>query len=388
MQMPWQEIDKSTEKLNFIVDWKMNEFSISELCKRYNISRPTAYSLINQYQLKGVEGLKEKSKAPHHTPHKTSEEIESILINLKYRFPKWGPAKIKDFLIAEGYEGDWPAASTIGEIYKRYGLVKPRKKRKRIMAYSEPLKHCLSSNAVWSADFKGQFKLKNKRYCYPLTITDNFSRFIFACDAFESPNAKDTIKTFTKVFSEFGLPDAIRTDNGQPFCNTGTTGLTQLSVWFLKLGITHERITVGAPQENGRHERMHRTLKDAVIIPEEYTLDEQQEKFNSFIHEYNTLRPHCALNGMRPYEVYEKSLRSFPQKLNELIYPNEFNLRKVKSSGEIKFAGQRYFISHLLQGETIGLEMIDEHRAIVYFSKLKLGMLDSKLNKIIRPFST
>lgn len=387
MQMPWQETDKTDEKLNFIIDWKKNEFSLSELCKRYRISRPTGYALINRFQLEGVEGLKEKSKAPLNTPHKTPEEIESFLLQLKYRFPKWGPAKIKDFLMVENIEGSWPASSTIGEIYKRHGLVKPRKKRKKIVAHSEPLKHCSHSNAVWSADFKGHFKLKNKNYCYPLTITDNFSRFLFACDAFESPNCENTIKTFKRVFSEYGLPDAIRTDNGQPFCSFGAAGLTRLSIWFLKLGITPERITIGAPQENGRHERMHRTLKEAVIIPEENTLSEQQKKFDAFIEEYNTLRPHSALKGLRPQEVYTKSLRQFPEKLIELVYPDEFNLRKVKCNGEIKFAGKRYFVSELLHGETLGLEMIDEHRAIVYFSKLKLGMIDSKLNKIIKPYS-
>jgi transposase InsO family protein len=387
MQMPWKETDKIDEKLNFIIDWKKNEFSFAELCNRYQISRPTGYLLVNRYQLEGVEGLKEKSKAPFNTPHKTSEEMERFLLQLKCRFPKWGPAKIKDFLIVEGIKGNWPASSTIGEIYKRHGLVKPRKKRKKIVAHSEPLKHCLYPNAVWSADFKGHFKLKNKNYCYPLTITDNFSRFLFACDAFESPNCESTIKTFTRVFSEYGLPDAIRTDNGQPFCGLGAAGLTRLSIWFLKLGIIPERITVGAPQENGRHERMHRTLKEAVIIPEENTLSEQQEKFNAFIEEYNTLRPHSSLHGLRPQEVYTKSLRQFPEKLTELFYPDEFNLRKVKCNGEIKFSGKRYYVSELLHGETLGLEMIDENRAIVYFSKLKLGMIDSKLNKIIKPYS-
>jgi transposase InsO family protein len=387
MQMPWQDTDKNDEKLNFIVDWKKNEFSFSELCKRYQISRPTGYALVNRFQREGVEGLKEKSKAPLSTPHKIAEEVESFLLQLKYRFPKWGPAKIKDFLMVEGIEGDWPASSTIGEVYKRHGLVRPRKKRKRIVAHSAPLKHCSHPNAVWSADFKGHFKLKNKRYCYPLTITDNFSRFLFACDAFESPNCENTIKTFKRVFLEYGLPDTIRTDNGQPFCSFGVAGLTRLSIWFLKLGITPERITMGAPQENGRHERMHRTLKEAVIIPEKNTLCEQQAKFDAFIEEYNTLRPHSALKGLRPNEVYTKSLRQFPEKLTELVYPDEFSLRKVKCNGEIKFAGKRYFVSELLHGETLGLERVDDHRAIVYFSKLKLGMIDSKSKKIIKPYS-
>jgi len=386
MQMPWQETDKSKERLNFIVDWKTNEFTFSELCKRYKISRPTGYLLIERYKLEGLDGLKERSKTPLTTPHKTSEELEQILLDLKFRFPTWGPAKIKDYLSAEGIEGNWPAVSTIGEIYKRHGLVKPRKKRKRIIPHNEPLRHCLYSNAVWSADFKGQFKLRNKSYCYPLTITDNFSRYLFACDAFESPNSENTIKTFKKVFLEYGLPDAIRTDNGQPFCSLGIAGLTRLSIWFLKLGINLERIALGAPQENGRHERMHRTLKEAAITVGEHSLVEQQERFNKFIDEYNSLRPHAALQGQRPKEVYTKSLRQLPEKLIEFEYSPEYKLRKVKCNGEIKFGAKRYFISELLHGETIGLEMIDDSRAILHFNKLKLGLIDSKLGKIIKPY--
>lgn len=387
MQMPWQETDKSEERLNFIIDWKKNEFTHSELCKRYQISRPTGYLLIERYKSEGLDGLKEKPRIPLTTPHKTPEVIEQILLDLKYRFPTWGPAKIKDYLYVEGIEGNWPAASTIGEIYKRHGLVKPRKKRKKVVPHNEPLRHCLSPNAVWSADFKGHFRLSNKNYCYPLTITDNFSRFLFACDAFESPNCENTIKTFTRVFSEYGLPDAIRTDNGQPFCSTGAAGLTRLSIWFLKLGISLERIAIGAPQENGRHERMHRTLKETAITVGQHSLIEQQERFNQFIYEYNSVRPHAALQGQRPKEIYTKSLRTFPEKLIEMEYPLAYKLRKVKCNGEIKFGAKRYFVSELLHGETIGLEMIDEHRAILYFSKLKLGLVDSKIGKIIKPYS-
>lgn len=386
MTMPWQQIDITEEKLNFIIDWKRNEFSFSELCKRYKISRPTGYLLINRYQAEGIDGLKEKSKEPHAIPHKTSYEVEHKLIELKHRFPNWGPAKIRDFLIAEGIAGTWPAASTIGEIYKRHGLVKPRTKRKRVAPYSEPLRHCTSPNAIWSADFKGQFKLKNNKYCYPLTITDNFSRYLFACAAFLSPNSDETIKAFTKVFIEYGLPDALRTDNGQPFCGMGFTSLTRLSIWLLKLGIIPERINVGAPQENGRHERMHRTLKESAIINGASTLLEQQKKFDDFIYEYNNLRPHSALDGKRPKEIHVKSLRQFPEKLLEISYPDHFGLRKVKYNGEIKFTNKRYFLAELLHGETIGLEMIDDHRAIIHFSKMKLGIVDSRLDKIIRPY--
>lgn len=385
MVMPWQETDISKERFKFIIDWEKGLFSFSDLCKRYQISRTTGYLLIDRYNKEGMAGLGEKPSAPHHIPHKTSDEIVQKILDLKYRFPKWGPDKIRLYAIADGLN-NFPATSTIGEILKRHGLVKPRKKRKRIVPHTEPLKHCIHANAVWSIDFKGQFRLKDKSYCYPLTVTDNYSRFLFACDAYQSPNLKNTLKTMEKVFNEFGLPDAIRSDNGQPFCGLGIAGLTQLSIWFIKLGITVERINLGCPQENGRHERMHRTLKEATIIPYESTFSEQQKKFNDFIYEYNFLRPHAGIEGKRPNEVYRRSKKPFPEKLPAIVYPNNFLIRKVKHNGQIKFAGKTYFISELLHREPIGLEMIDDDRAIIYFNKVTLGLIDSKLNKIIRPY--
>lgn len=386
MHMPWQEKEIAEEKFNFIIDWKKDEFTFSELCQRYGISRPTGYFLINRFKTEGVEGLKERSRRPNVIPHKTPCEVEARLLELKYRFPKWGPAKIRDFILAEDISDDVPAASTIGEIYKRHGLVKPRKKHRRVTPHCEPLKHCTAPNVVWSADFKGQFQLKNNAYCYPLTVTDNFSRFLFACDGFLTPNCNQTIKTFTRIFEEYGLPDALRTDNGQPFCSVGITSLTRFSVWLLKLGVMPERISIGAPQENGRHERMHRTLKESAITPNKHTLIEQQSRFEDFIYEYNYLRPHAALSGKRPSEVYQKSLRQLPAKIPEMIYPDHFACRKIKKTGEIKFANKRYFLSQSLAEEIVGLEMIDQHRGIIFFGRMKLGVIDSKLEKIIRPY--
>jgi putative transposase len=385
MRMGWQETKVSEEKLMFINDWLKQEFTHSALCERYHISRPTGYELIRRYKEEGVAAFTERSRAPLHIPHKTPEAIEAKLLALKYRYPYWGPSMIRDFLMREDIDGLWPAASTIGEIFKRHGLVKPRKLRKKSPAHSEPLKHCNAPNQVWSADFKGQFRLKNEKYCYPLTMTDNYSRFLFLCEGLDSPNCNDAIRCYEKVFREYGLPDSIRTDNGQPFAGLAIGGLTRLSIWLLKLGIMPERISPGCPQQNGRHERMHRTLKEATITPRKNTLKEQQKLFDDFQVEFNTKRPHQALNGMRPAEAHTRSSRSMPDKIPEIIYPNSFSLRKVKTNGELMFAGKRYFVSELLHGETIGLDFIDENRAILHFSKLKLGMIDSRLNKIIRP---
>jgi transposase InsO family protein len=383
--MCWKKTNEKDEKLMFICDWLKDEFDFSFLCKRYGISRPTGYSLINRYKEEKEGAFQEKSRAPHKIPHKTKFEIEAELIRLKHRYPNWGPSKVKDYLTVEKIPGEWPAASTIGEIYKRHGLVKSRRRRKKVPAHSEPLKHCTAPNEVWSADFKGHFILSNGKYCYPLTITDNYSRFIFACDGFESPNHENSIRTFERIFAEYGLPEAIRTDNGQPFCGLGIGGLTKLSIWFLKLGIMPERIDFGSPQQNGRHERMHRTLKESAISPGKNNLIEQQKIFDNFIKEFNTERPHQALNSKRPHEVHVKSIRALPSRMHEVCYPDGFIVRKVKMNGEVQFEGKKYYVSELLHKEQIGLERIDDNRAIVYFSKLKLGILDTKLDKIIRP---
>jgi putative transposase len=239
---------------------------------------------------------------------------------------------------------------------------------------------------VWSADFKGQFRLGNKgAYCYPLTISDNYSRFLLACEGLKKPTLKASIKCFKQVFGEYGLPDAIRTDNGQPFAGLGLGGLTQLSIWWIKLGITPERIKPGCPQQNGRHERMHRTLKEATALIPEKTFKEQQQRFNQFIEEYNYERSHQGLNGQRPAEVYIKSKRALPitERL-EVYYPDYFLVRKIRVNGEIKWEGKKYYVSELLAGEPVGLEQIDDERAILYFSRVKLGILDTKKDRIIR----
>jgi putative transposase len=383
--MSWQKTSDKDMKMMFIGDWLKKEFNFKTLCDRYKISRPTGYALVNRYLAEGEGALQQKSRAPHHIPHKTPTHIESILIKLKYRFPYWGPRKIRDYLLIQDKGTDWPASSTMGEIFKKHGLTKKRKIRKKVPAHSEPLSHCNASNQVWSADFKGQFYLSNAKYCYPLTITDNWSRYIFACEGFLSPTCDNVIKIFERAFKEFGLPDAIRTDNGQPFCGLGIGGLTRLSIWFLKLGIMPERIDLGAPQQNGRHERMHRTLKEATIIPGKYSLETQQTIFNNFIREFNFERPHEALQAKRPYEVYGKSKKIYPDTILEVYYPDEFLVRKVKNRGEIKIKGKKYYVSELLYKEPVGLEVLDEDRMILYFSKLKLGIVDLKLDKIIRP---
>jgi transposase InsO family protein len=383
LSMSWKNTDEYRERLKFIGDWLKGEFSFSDLCSRYGISRKTGYKLINRYKEEGEQALRPRTHARHHHPNATPHVIQKRILELKHRFPYWGPDKLRDWLLLnEGHER-WPAASTIGDILKKHGLVKPRKTRRHVPAHSEPFAECSAPNDVWSADFKGQFKV-GANYCYPLTISDNYSRFLLTCKGLKHPALKETMAGFEQAFIEFGLPEAIKTDNGQPFAGLSIGGLTRLSIWLLKLGIMPERIQKGHPEQNGRHERMHRTLKEATALPPKNTFLEQQFSFDQFRNEYNYERPHQALDGQRPADVYQSSRRNLPQRIPEMIYPDDFEIRKVRSNGEIRWYGKHYFISELLYREPVGLQIIDDGRALIHFGRLKLGILDAREDKIIR----
>lgn len=383
--MSWQKTPIKYQKMRFISEWLDNEQSFTDLCERFQISRQCGYELVNRYKAEGDAAFEERSHARHNHPNKISSEITKIILSTKQRFPDWGPVAIKAWLESEYTNQNWPASSTIGDLFQKNGLVKRRRLRKRVPPFTQPLKHCNAPNEVWSADYKGQFKLTNDQYCFPLTITDNFSRYIFCCDAYDKITGIKTIKSFERVFYEYGMPDAIRTDNGYPFAGNSIGGLSRLSIWLVKLNILPERIEPGCPQQNPRHERMHKTLKIGIESNTRSSISAQQKWFDKFRQEFNEQRPHQALSLKRPREVHTVSRREYPNKLSEIVYPDNFLVRKVRTSGEIKYCGKRYYLTELLHGEPIGLEMIDEERAIVYFGMLRLGIIDSKLDKIRRP---
>lgn len=383
--MPWQKSPIKVQKMRFISDWLGQEYSMSALCSRYKISRPSGYLLIKRYEEEGEAAFAERSHCRHTHPNQTPDKLVSIILETKQRHLDWGPITIQAWLKENKANYSWPAVSTVSDILNRHGFVKKRNHRRRVPPHTEPLRNCDAPNKVWSADYKGHFKMKNESYCYPLTITDNFSRYLFCCDGFDKIHHKSAIKSFERVFYEYGMPDAIRTDNGYPFAGTAVGGLSALSIWLLKLDIIPERIKPGCPQQNPRHERMHRTLKAGINLNLKSTLGRQQKWFDHFLKEFNEERPHQALALKTPSTVYKKSNRSYPLILPELIYPNDRLIRKVRTNGEIKYFGKQYFISELLHGEPVGLEMIDDDRAIVYFGRLKLGIIDSKLDKITRP---
>lgn len=380
--MSWQTQSEQEERLKFIGEWLKSEISFSHLCLRYGVSRKTGYKWVHRYESEGLIGLEPRSHTRHYHPNLTSLEMQEKILSLKFRHPTWGPLKLREWLLRR--EDGVPAASTIGELLQRHGLVKPRKRRRRVPGHTSPLSACDRANRVWSADYKGQFLVKDK-YCYPLTITDNYSRYLLLCEGLEGTRLEETKRGFERAFIEYGLPDKIRTDNGVPFASCGVGGLSQLSIWWLKLGILPERIDAGHPEQNGRHERMHRTLKEATASPARSSFRAQQRCFDEFREIYNRERPHEALNGDTPADVYQRSNREYTKTPEEIEYPEEMKIRRVRKNGDIKCFNNEYYLSGLLTGENVALEMIDDGKAIIYFSKLKLGIVDAREPKIIRP---
>jgi transposase InsO family protein len=296
--MPWEQTSAMDQRVQFIADWLSRDYSKMDLCRAFGISRPTADKWIQRYQQGGVEQLEERSHAAHCHPNQTSEEIVQMLIDTKLYQQSWGPKKVLDYLRQNGPELAWPADSTAGEILKRAGLVKRRVRHHHVSPYSEPFGDCQGPNQIWSADFKGDFALGNHRRCYPLTISDNFSRYLLLCRALEHPSYAAVRPWLEWAFREYGLPEAIRTDNGAPFASLAIGGVSELSKWWIQLGIRPERIKPGKPSQNGRHERMHRTLKHDV--PPQPTHRRQQNRFDLFLEQYNGQRSHEALERKTP----------------------------------------------------------------------------------------
>jgi len=382
--MPWKETNAMNEKMKFILAWTTNEYTVVDLCKIFKISRETAYKFIKRYKEEGANGLSERSRAHHRHPDQTNKQLVDIILKTKNRYPKWGPKKIKAWLEIEHNDNVWPAASTISSILQKNGLVITRKKRIKTPAYTEPFSLCDEPNAVWSADFKGYFKLGSNDNCYPLTISDNYSRYLICCDCFDRPNLYNVKQSFEYVFKEYGLPKVIKTDNGSPFASVGVGGLSQLSIWWLKLGIIPERIALGRPDQNGRHERMHRTLKEATSMPPKSNMYAQQIVMDEFRQEYNNDRPHEALGNLRPSSIYKRSSIEYPKEIPEIEYNDGLLIKKVRTNGELRHKGRFYYVSSALSGERIALRQINDDCIELYFSVIRLGVLDLRQQKVIR----
>lgn len=382
--MPWKIISAMDQKIQLIADWQKQIFSLTDLSQKYGISRPTVYKLIERYEQRGIEGLKEQSRAPKTCPHRTPEKVINLVIQEKLKNRKRGPRKIRAQLKRQHPDLELPAISTISYWLKKEGLVEKRKKRLRVPSYTQPFCECKAPNDVWSIDYKGQFYMKNGRVCYPLTVSDNLSRFLLGCKALEGPRYAPTRCYIESVFREYGLPDAIRSDNGTPFAGKGIGGLSRLSIWFIQLGIVPERIEKGCPQQNGRHERMHRTLKSDILDSIARNIKEQQKAFDIFRYDFNHHRPHESLNDQTPNEFYKKSNRPYVGCPHMPEYGYDYTVRHVKHNGEIKFKGRMFYVAGLLAKQPVGLKEIADGIWQLQYSFYVLGSVDLRKNKIIR----
>src|SRR6267378_782783 len=376
--MPWKAISVMEEKLRFILEYESDEYSMSELCQRYNISRETGYLTLRRYRATGLAGLLPHSHAAHRHHNQTPEEIEQKVLELRQAHMRWGPRKLKRILERDEPGRNWPVASTIGALLKREGLVVARKKRLHTAPYTQPLAHAQECNRVWCADFKGWFRTGDGERIDPLTISDAYSRYLLRCQAVEKTDTERVQAIFEAAFREYGMPEAIRTDNGPPFASHAVAGLSRLAVWWIKLGIVPERIAAGHPEQNGRHERMHRTLKQEAAQPPAANRRQQQQELHRFRQEYNQVRPHEALGMQTPSAVYELSPRRYPARVPEPEYPDDMVVLHVKSQGQFRWKKQDVFLSEVLWGERVGLLPVDDRWYTVYFAHVPIGRFDSK----------
>jgi putative transposase len=384
--MPWKETCAMNERQQFIEAWLQPGRNITKLCQRFNIARKTGHKWVNRFIDEGSPGLIDRSRARLTQSDQTPEAVVAQILELKHRHPDWGPVTIDSVLYRSDPDFPWPAVSTIGEILKRHNLVKSRRKRSKVPPLTEPLAHALEPNDVWSGDYKGQFRLGDGRWCYPLTISDNCSRLLISCQGLYGPQLKPSMAVYKRAFQEYGLPRRIRTDNGFPFAMVTLGGLTPLTVWMIKLGVLPERIDPGCPQQNGRHERMHRTLKAKTAAPPKGNLSAQQRAFNCFRQEFNEVRTHQGLGrGICPMDVHRVSSRPYSDRLPEMHYPDSYQVRKVKCGGYMKLNGHAFYLTRQLTGNHVGLEPIGLDLWQLYFGGLKLGVVDERLKSVIRP---
>lgn len=386
--MPWKETDAMKERVRLVLEWERRwretrgNVNVSELCREFGISREIGYKWINRFRKAGhdVRAVEERSRRPYHSPTAIDETTQELVVRARKAHPKWGPRKLGAWLV-DRYPGiAIPCASTIATILQRRGLARPTKRRRRAgpdPRVTLPFATCDAPNRVWCVDFKGWFRTDDGQKCYPLTITDAYSRYVLRCEAMADPDGPGVFSVFDSAFREFGLPEAIRSDGGPPFASTGAAGLTRLSVWWLQLGIRVERIAPGKPQQNGRHERMHRTLK-AECEPQA-DLRRQQPAFDVWRREFNEERPHEALAMRQPAKIYAPSSRRYPRPLLHAEHGRWSHVAQVDKNGFIRFDKQRVFVSSALRHLYVELEHVGETTWDVAWGPILLGRIDSRV---------
>jgi transposase InsO family protein len=372
--------------MRFVVEHLSGEWTMSDLCDRYGISRQTGYKWAGRYREEGASGLVERSRAAKVHGRATPAAICDVIVELRQARPSWGPRKIIAKLKLQHPDVVWPSASTAGELLKRAGLVCGRRRRWRAPQRLDALTAPERPNHVWGVDHKGWIRLADRTRCEPLTVTDIFSRYLLKVSSTASTREEEARPLFKRAFEDYGLPEVIRSDSGPPFASPGLTGLTALGVWWAKLGIRHERIDPGKPQQNGRHERFHLTLLEAMRPPAANRAD-QEARFASFTRDYNEERPHEALADLPPARFYKSSPRKMPKRLPEPDYPAEAALRKVRSNGEIKWGGRLVPISCALVGEPVAVEETQSGDWLVRFYHRPIAMIDRHTFRPRRPDS-
>jgi transposase InsO family protein len=379
--MPWKGVTVSEQRERFLEDFKLNYYSITDLAERFGISRRTAHKWVNRFEKYGQEGFDEHSRRPHSCPWQTDPAIVEELVSLRKAHTNWGPAKLLDLMHQRHPQANLPVVSTAARILARHGLVRSRRRYRRAHPGC-PKSTPHGPNDIWAADYKGQFRLKNGQYCFPLTVSDLASRYVLGVDAHLAISLERTIEHFRRLFETYGIPNRIRTDNGSPFASSALARLSTLSVWFVKLGIYPELIEPGQPQQNGVHERMHRTLKQEATIPPASSLRGQQRKFDAFRQEFNEVRPHESLGMKRPAQLYRPSTRAMPKRIRPYEYPCHYLVRRVSRCGTIRVLRNQVFVSQTLSEDYVGLEEVDDGVYDLFFCFYHIGRYELHANKI------
>ena len=377
--MPWRETSPMEQRLEFVREYESGLFTMTELVAQYGISRKTGYKWLERHDAEGVAGLVDRSRRPHTSPHATDPALMETLVALRRRYPRWGARKLLRIARGRHPRADWPGRSTVYDELKARGLVTARRRHARPPSLARsPFPPIAQVNDVWTTDFKGEFRTGDGRYCYPLTLRDGFSRFVLRCDALLGRTTETTRRRFERAFAEYGLPARIRSDNGGPFASVGLGGLSQLAVWWIRLGIGLERIAPGHPEQNGSHEQFHAVLKADTARPPAATAAAQQRRFVRFCAEYNHERPHEALGDETPASCYTPSRRSLPTRLPALDYPGHMEVRLVSSNGCVSWGGAPLFLATPLAGEYVAFEEVDDGLWTLRFATIALARYDER----------
>jgi len=381
--MPWHQTDPVNERLKFVAAVQRGDRTMTELCAESRISRKTGYKILKRYEEEGPEGLRDRTRAPHRHPNQTSPEIEGLILRLRKAHPTWGSKKIQVKLARELLPEELPARSTMDAVLKRAGVVNPRKRRTRRASHAPPVVEATGPNTVWSIDYKGWFRVGDGTRCDPLTVNDVFSRMSLECRAMVSPKLEDVQRRLGDVFWEYGLPDTMLSDNGPPFGSCGLGGLSRLGVWLLKLGVQPVFIQPGHPEQNGRHERFHETLKAETATPPRASIRAQQGAFQHFRKHYNEERPHEALDMQTPSEFYTSSKREMPTSLSEFEYDDSFEIRRVRRDGSIKWSGTTVFVNSAMAGESVGIEALEDGHHRLHLGPMPLGLVHERSRTVV-----